>query len=138
MIYIKFQAQDQALNGHSKLVIITQANNMLKPFATHSFTRLTSQSFVDSYPSWANSAYFTPFFITPPGMKPLFLVLGWNLLDHWLWPFGPPFLAHTGITHGWFWKMGWALFYLHGNCIQILFLQLVKADWPPRPLCASF
>ena len=32
-----------------------------------------------------HSACFTPFFIMPPGMKTLFLVCGWNLLEHWLW-----------------------------------------------------
>ena len=53
MIYIKFQAQDQALNGHSKPVVITHANNTLKPLVTHSFTRLIFQSFAHAYPSWA-------------------------------------------------------------------------------------
>ena len=53
MIYIKFQAQDQALNGHSKPVVIKHAHNTLKPSVTHSFTRLIFQSFAHAYPSWA-------------------------------------------------------------------------------------
>ena len=112
---VKFPEQGRALNGHWEQVRITHANNTLSAYCNvRSFICLTFQSLVYSYPQATLNQVQPPPSISTmsPGVKALFLVSGSNLPGLWLWPFAPQFPAHTGMTHGWFSKMGWVLFYL--------------------------
>lgn len=119
-------------------VRITHANNTLSAYCTSAIHLLTSFSVIGLFMSSGNINQFSPSL----HFHHMSLVRGrlysWfqgqTYQDFGSDPFAPQFPAHTGMTHGWFSKMGRVLFYLDSSS-QILVLQLAQADCPPRPVC---
>ena len=115
----------------SQKSIITHGSNTLKAqnidWSMNSFNYLSMHVFSLHTHSPTEFPHSTS--ITSPLMNGFLPVLGQRAAE--FQPFQLPLPVHTAGTHGWCWKTGFTLFYLHQCCLQILFLQQVEADCSP-------